>query len=140
MEVSDLEGAGKRTAGALIDVVVLGAICAVFVAAFGQSETAEGEFNVSVEGLPAVGMFLLWLLYFIVMEATTGKTIGKYVVKTRVVNEAGEKISWGQSIGRNLLRIIDAFFFYLVGFVAILSSRDNRRLGDMASNTYVVNA
>ena len=83
-------------------------------------------------------MFLVWLLYFIVMEAATGKTIGKYIVKMRVVNKAGEKLSWGQSIARNLLRIVDGIFFYLVGFVAILSSQKKQRLGDMASGTYVV--
>lgn len=138
MGVSNLAGVGRRTLGALIDLVVLAAIFAAFVAAFGQFETAEGNFEATLPWPPGLGYFLVWLIYFIVMEVTTGKTVGKYVVNTRVVNEAGENISWGQAIGRNLLRIIDGFFFYLVGFVAILSSRDNRRLGDMAANTYVV--
>lgn len=132
--VKNLAGVGKRILGAIIDIIVLGVIFTVFGMLFGE---IKGAF-VSVTGFPALVVFLIGLVYFVGMEATTGKTIGKYIAKTRVVNEAGEKVSWGQSIGRNLMRFIDGFFFYLVGFVAILASKDNQRLGDIVSKTYVI--
>jgi uncharacterized RDD family membrane protein YckC len=133
--VENLAGVGKRVLGAIIDVVVLMIVFVVYAMMFG---TIENGF-ISVTGIPALILFILLLLYFIVMEATTGKTIGKYIAKTKVVNEDGKKISWGQSTGRNLMRIVDGFFFYLVGFVAIIASKNNQRLGDMVSETYVIN-
>jgi uncharacterized RDD family membrane protein YckC len=133
--VENLASTGKRVFGAIIDVIVLVIFFVVYGLFFGKTEGA----SISVTELPALILFSIMFLYFVIMEATTGKTIGKYIIKTKVVNEAREKISWGQSIGRNLMRIIDGFFFYLVGFIAILASKNNQRLGDMLSKTYVIN-
>lgn len=125
---------GKRVIGALVDAVVLLIVWLVFVFAFGE----RTGMKYSVNGWPAFFMFLIWLAYFIVLEAATGKTLGKMIAKTRVVDEKGKKISWVQSIARNLLRIIDAFFFYLIGFIILVSSKNKQRIGDMAAKTFVV--
>src|SRR4051794_8683755 len=47
------------------------------------------------------------LVYFIIMEAALGVTAGKMLLGVCVVRLDGSPISWGQSITRNLLRIID---------------------------------
>lgn len=132
--VENLAGIGKRVLGAIIDIVVLMVVSVVFAMNFGG---AEG-ISFSVTGIPAVVLFALIFLYFIIMEAATGRTIGKYILKTKVVNETGEKLSWGQSVARNLMRIVDGFAFYLVGFVVVLASQNKQRIGDMISRTYVI--
>lgn len=126
---------GKRVLGAIIDIIILFIIMIIFSFLFG---TAKGS-SFAVSGFPAVIMYLFWFAYFVVLEVATGKTIGKYVVKAKVVNESGGRISWGASIIRNLLRIVDGFFFYLVGFIIALATKENQRLGDIAAKTYVVN-
>jgi uncharacterized RDD family membrane protein YckC len=131
----NIASVGKRVLGAIIDIIVLFIVMIIFSFLFGA---AEGS-SFAVSGFAAFIMYLIWFAYFVVLEVTTGKTIGKYAVKTRVVNESGGQISWGASIVRNLLRIIDGFFFYLVGFIIALASKENQRLGDMVSKTYVVN-
>lgn len=139
--VGNIASAGKRVMGAIIDILVLIPLWYAFAYFFGEVNPAGGGeegIGLSVSGAPAAVMFLIGILYLTVMEATTGKTIGKYVARTRVVDEAGEQISWGKSIERNLMRIVDGFFFYLVGFVAILASKNNQRLGDIVCKTYVV--
>lgn len=133
--VENYASVGKRVLGAIIDMVLLFLIALIFSSLFGSVEA--GAFSVS--GLPALVMFILWFVYFVVLEATTGKTIGKYVAKTKVVDESGGQISWGVSVGRNLMRIIDGFFFYLVGFIVALVSKKNQRLGDIVSRTFVIN-
>lgn len=133
--VENYASVGKRVLGAIIDMVLLFLIAFIFSSLFGSVE--GGAFSVS--GLPALVMFILWFVYFVVLEATTGKTIGKYVAKTKVVDESGGHISWGVSVGRNLMRIIDGFFFYLVGFIVALVSKKNQRLGDIVSRTFVIN-
>jgi uncharacterized RDD family membrane protein YckC len=89
----------------------------------------------------------LILLYFgvsigygIVLEwCWRGQTIGKRVMKLRVVDEQGLRLQFSQVAVRNLLRSIDAMpMFYLVGGVACLLSRRAQRLGDYAANTVVI--
>ena len=131
----NIASVGKRVVGAIIDIIVLFIVMIIFSFLFG---TSEGS-SFGVSGFAAFILYLLWFAYFVVLEVITGKTIGKYVVKTKVINESGGQISWGTSIVRNILRIVDGFFFYLVGFIIALASKENQRLGDMAAKTYVVN-
>lgn len=133
--VENYASVGKRALGAIIDMVLLFLITIVFSSLFGSAE--GGSFSLS--GFPAVVMFILWFVYFVVLEAKTGKTIGKYIAKTKVVDEAGGQITWGVSVGRNLMRIIDGFFLYLVGFIVASASKKNQRLGDIVSRTFVIN-
>lgn len=135
----DVAGIWKRILGGLIDVIVLGLVGAGIIYFFGTAGvTEEGVYSANVEGWPAAAMFVIWFVYYVGLEAVTGKTVGKYALKMKVVNAEGGKISWGKSIVRNLMRAIDGFFGYLVGFIAILASKENQRLGDMAAKTYVV--
>jgi uncharacterized RDD family membrane protein YckC len=74
------------------------------------------------------------------MEKTSGATLGKKAMGLKVVKESGEPIDWQASIVRNIMRIIDGFFFYLVGAIAVWVSKKKQRLGDMAAKTLVVRA
>ncbi|HMC26474.1 MAG TPA: RDD family protein [Verrucomicrobiae bacterium] len=68
-----------------------------------------------------------------------GQTIGKRLLRLRVVDAHGLKIQFSQIVIRNLLRFIDALpAFYLVGGIATLCTRKCQRLGDFAANTVVV--
>jgi uncharacterized RDD family membrane protein YckC len=82
------------------------------------------------------------LLYFIVAEWRWGKTVGKWAAGIVVVDVGGQRISLGQSVGRNLVRIVEASAgpICLIGAAAILFSRDSQRFGDMLADTYVVPA
>lgn len=74
-------------------------------------------------------------------ERLFGATVGKRMLSLRVEGRDGGLPSWGQSLGRNLLRIVDGFPYvlpYLVGFVVAKSNADRRRLGDSAAGTRVV--
>jgi uncharacterized RDD family membrane protein YckC len=55
-----------------------------------------------------------------------------------VVGQDGEEVTFGAAVVRNLLRVVDALFFYLVGFVFALLSTRGQRLGDRAAHTVVV--
>ncbi|HEV7237477.1 MAG TPA: RDD family protein, partial [Ktedonobacteraceae bacterium] len=81
---------------------------------------------------------VLALVYYIVMEATQGATLGKMALGLRVVKVNGSPISWTESIVRNLLRIIDGLFVYLVGAIFVWTSPLKQRLGDRAAQTVVI--
>lgn len=57
--------------------------------------------------------YMLIILYFSLMEGLTGRTIGKLVTGTIVVNENGNKPEFSRIIGRTFCRLIpfDAFSF-----------------------------
>lgn len=96
---------------------------------------------------PDVAKAVLALLYFgisiaygIVMEwSWRGQTVGKKLLRLRVVDAQGLRLQFSQIVLRNLLRFADLLpAFYLVGGIACLVSKRAQRLGDFAANTVVV--
>ena len=79
--------------------------------------------------------------YWIGCESAFGMTLGKRLFSIRVERSDGGLPSIGQSIARNLLRIVDGFPYilpYLIGFIVAMSSGERQRIGDRAAGTRVV--
>jgi uncharacterized RDD family membrane protein YckC len=106
----------------------------------GYAERSDGSVHVGVDvGGKAAWMFLLvGLAYYVFSEALIGATLGKQIVRIRVVDERGEHPTLGAAVVRNILRPVDALFFYLVGAVFALMSPLGQRLGDRVAHTVVV--
>ena len=84
--------------------------------------------------------FVVQIGYGIVLEwFWRGQTIGKRLLRLRVMDEQGLYLQFNQVVIRNLLRFVDSLpAFYLVGGIACLVSRRAQRLGDFAARTVVV--
>jgi uncharacterized RDD family membrane protein YckC len=106
----------------------------------GYVERGDGYANagVDVTGMAAWLLLMVGLAYYILGEALTGATLGKRMVRIRVVDEHGEHPRLRAAVVRNILRPVDAFCFYLVGAVFALTSPLGQRLGDRAAHTVVV--
>lgn len=89
-------------------------------------------------------VFLIWSSYFVVFEwAWRGQTPGKRWLKLRVIREDGRPVTFWDVAARNLLRIFDMQFwfvipFYSIGLISIFLSRRDQRIGDMVAGTVVV--
>lgn len=60
--------------------------------------------------------YTIMFLYYLIFEALTGKTLGKMLTKTRVVNKDGTKPTFLKIIIRSMSRIIPFdVFSYLFG-------------------------
>jgi uncharacterized RDD family membrane protein YckC len=71
--------------------------------------------------------------------AWRGQTVGKKLLRLRVIDAEGMRLQFNQIVTRNLLRFVDALpACYLVGGLSCLLSRHCQRLGDIAANTVVV--
>ena len=81
---------------------------------------------------------ILGFIYPWLCEGLLGMTLGKAVAGVKVINEDGAPCGLGPSLIRNILRIIDALFLYLVGYFIAIFSRLRQRLGDHLARTYVV--
>ena len=138
------QGIGRRA----VAVVVDGAILSVAYAIIGYAvAAATGGFTptgFALEGAPAFLVFALTMIvgfgYFIGLEARSGQTIGKRLMGIRVVSEDGTPITMQASAVRNVLRVVDGLFVYLVGTVFVATSEKKQRLGDRLADTVVVRA
>lgn len=77
--------------------------------------------------------------YFILLEIVwKGQTIGKRIMRLRVIDASGLKLKPNQLVLRNLLRFVDSLpvLYFLGGFVAVFNRR-SQRLGDLAAGTIV---
>lgn len=142
---STLENAGipLRFVAVLLDALIVFFPLVLVVGLMtggGYTERGDGYANAGVN----IGGNTFWLLlalgvgYYIVCEAAAGATLGKRMVGIRVVGEDGEHVTFGAAVVRNLMRIVDALFFYLIGFLFALTSTRGQRLGDRAAHTIVV--
>jgi len=84
--------------------------------------------------------FLLYFGYFALFEIIwNGQTPGKRVVGIRVVKDSGRPLTPAESIGRNLMRIVDYLpALYAIGIVSAILTKENKRLGDLVAGSLVV--
>jgi len=116
-------------------------VLALLVSLFLPSLKAVSK--ISSQWAAAIVIFIVFLLqwgYFTLFEAFwNGRTPGKRVARIRVIQRSGRAIGLFESMARNLLRYVDQFpVFYAVGVIAMFSSRQHQRLGDLAAGTLVV--
>lgn len=117
----------RRIAAALIDLVIPVALGAAAYAA-GLSLT---------RGVVLVA--LAWTLYyFFALESGDGQTLGKRVMKLRVVSADGSPATMAQIAKRTVVRILDG---HIVGLIVMLATGERRqRLGDILAGTVVTEA
>ena len=93
-------------------------------------------------GLAIGAVIAAWALYYyFACESGGGQTLGKRVMKIRVVGLDGTPAGMGDIAVRTVLRLIDGLFLYLVGLIVMLVTGERRgRLGDLAAKTMIVSA
>lgn len=144
----DLAGVGSRINAALIDVllcvlVIIGVVMLWVMAMppaarLGSSPDRLGGWAIAV--LIFAQFAVLWG-YSVLFEALAdGRTIGKRIMRLRVVRDGGLSVTFGASAVRNLMRIIDMQpgFTYAVGIITMILNKQGKRLGDIAGGTLVV--
>ena len=83
-------------------------------------------------------IFIVWLIYFPIIESIRGQTLGKLILGLRVVTKNGSPISFRQAFKRHLVDMIDFFFFGIVAFITIKNTPDHQRVGDLWAKTIVI--
>ncbi|MFV0604273.1 MAG: RDD family protein [Niabella sp.] len=166
----ELPSFGRRMIALLIDMVIQ--VCYLIMASrivsFIQKTNTWG-FKDESHNLWAVNLLFMTpiFVYYIVMEITTnGQSLGKKLMKLRVVNINGGKASISQFMIRWLLRISDTwmvillilllsimvgygnyetiivlifgFLFLLTDIVLVITSKRSQRIGDMLANTILI--
>jgi uncharacterized RDD family membrane protein YckC len=135
-------GLTRRFVALVIDgFVLLGISLVVGLAAGGAYSTSTAnsyDAGIQVDTGPMLAALALFFAYYVVCEGLFGRTLGKRILSLRVVSEDGSPIYLGAAFLRNLLRLVDGLFFYLVAAVSVWASPTRQRLGDRAAHTHVV--
>ena len=87
-----------------------------------------------------IAFFVVSIGYGILTEwYWQGQTLGKKLLRLRVMDEQGLRLQFSQIVIRNLLRFVDSLpALYLVGGLVCLFNKRAQRLGDFAASTIVV--
>lgn len=128
---------GRRVRAGIIDLVVVVAGALGLGVVFGLLGSDQPK------DMPGFDFVVLgWMLYYyFACESSGGQTLGKRLMKLRVVRVDGRPAGMGEVAVRTVLRVIDGIAFYLVGLIVMLVTGERRgRLGDLAGGTMVVDA
>jgi uncharacterized RDD family membrane protein YckC len=136
---------GDRMLASLIDYIVKIAYCFMIWYLFfywlNLDNTIDNMDNWSGFAI-IILLFFPVLIYSLVLESLwEGQTIGKKIIKTKVVKLDGYQASFGDYLMRWLFRILEnnpTLLFGIIGIIAMASSSKIQRLGDMASGTAVI--
>jgi len=91
-------------------------------------------------GLFAFSFFWMVICYFAfsILEGKYGRTPGKWLTGICVLGLDLHPCGIGRGLLRNLLKVVDGFFNFMVGIMVVALSENWQRVGDMASRTVVV--
>jgi uncharacterized RDD family membrane protein YckC len=137
----------RRAFAQIIDAVILGGplivVWFMFMSSIFNFEDAfftSGTKMAAMFGLMFGGFFwaFLCLIVFSFMEGKWGTTPGKWALGIRVFGTELEYCGFWRALVRNLLKLVDGFFSFMVGIMVIALSEHWQRVGDMAARTIVV--
>lgn len=135
---------GDRILGYLLDFVIkIAYVIVVYMVVFywmGLTEVTnemDQWSRISVQLL----FYLPVIFYSLVQESMLfeGQTIGKRIMKTKVIKIDGYQAGFGDYFIRWLLRIVDiSIASGIIGLICMMVNKKTQRLGDMAAGTAVI--
>ncbi len=129
---------GERILAFLIDGFIL-YLYAILVNLIGDAIGYVYEDRWTQRGLVSL-IFLPAMFYSVIMHSLfNGRTVGKILLKMRVVRLDGSPVHWSNYLVRWMLRLVDIWLFLgSIGLLTILFSERRQRLGDAAAGTVVI--
>ena len=129
----------QRAVATFIDYFLQAFFHVWFLMQFGKkSVLSDGRPFYDIEGPLAAVPLIVWFITFPLLESFEGKTLGKHLMKIRVIRMDGSKPDLLVTLKRRMCDWID---FALLGLPAIIISTNNpmrKRLGDLFAKTIVI--
>ncbi|CEJ68472.1 Uncharacterized membrane protein YckC, RDD family [Chryseobacterium oranimense] len=133
---------GERMLAFIIDLLIKVAYAVIifylFFNVFDLGYLLAGLDQWSVMAVYIVLTFPVYIYPVVLESLMEGQTPGKKLMKIRVVKIDGYQASFGDYLIRWMFRLIDTSFAGVVGLISMIVSKNNQRLGDIASGTAVI--
>jgi len=138
-------GFGKRLAAYLIDSIVIFLVVQYMVVPMLIASIGGLDYAHTQEGTRLIGERILlfgpmiYIAYFTLMESSSKQgTLGKILMKIKVVNSDYKKLSIVNALGRSVSRIISGIILG-IGYIMVLFTKNKQALHDKLAKTYVIN-
>lgn len=143
-----LAGIGNRVQALFYDYLVIGVLLLAVLSGFSALLVSsidlaallnldEEDLQLWIDALQILITSFLYTGYFIGFEVFwQGQSPGKRYTQIRVIREDGRAVGLKQAVLRTLIRPVDDLFF--VGLFMILFTEREKRLGDWAAGTLVI--
>lgn len=137
-------GVWARFSALVADIVVLSCVFfpvtrivkGTWVMSASDHDWAVGQF---VTDPLCLILLVVMFLYFVLLEGLAGFTLGKRLMRLRVVTAGGGRAGLVRALVRNVLRVVDGLpTLGLVGAIFISTTPDRARVGDLVAGTRVV--
>ncbi|NHN27580.1 RDD family protein [Flavobacterium jejuense] len=133
---------GERLLGQILDLLVI--IAYSVVAGYVIEYSGLEEYISSMDYWSEMAVYILIYLpvffYTLIQESIwEGRTIGKRIMKIKVIKIDGYQAGFGDYLIRWLFRLIEVLPpLTVVGLIAIIFNGKNQRIGDMGAGTAVI--
>ncbi|MDT0556589.1 RDD family protein [Patiriisocius hiemis] len=129
---------GERILAFLIDLLLFSVylyVVELITSAMGQAISD----NWTIFGIQQL-LLLPVMFYSLYMHILfNGRTLGKWIMKIRVVKIDGNPVHWSNYLTLWMLRLVDIWIFLgSIGLLYLIFTEKNQRLGDMAAGTVVI--
>ena len=133
-------GFGKRFVASMIDGMILTIPMMLLGVVLGLGSEAMGLDPISMVAISYLFSFVLSMLYFAYFESSEKQaTPGKGVMKIKVTDTNGNRLSFGKALVRNLMKIISGLILY-IGFIMAAFTQKKQALHDMAASAILIDA
>lgn len=122
-----------RFVAGLLDGLVIFAIQFVVVSVMGLAGASE-----SATSLGALIGLVVGVLYYVVYQSQNGQTVGKKIMRLKVVDASGNKPTMVTFFLREIIGKFLSGLILLIGYLMILWDSKRQGLHDKIANTYVV--
>jgi uncharacterized RDD family membrane protein YckC len=142
MQNRDYIGFGKRLLAYLVDMILFMIVIAVIntVITLLMISTSDNP-QASLESYTKVMSILIplaFLMYFALMESSSKQgTLGKMLMKIKVINAEGERLGKKDAFIRNIARYLSGIILGL-GYIMIMFTKEKQSLHDKLAKTYVI--
>lgn len=138
----NIAGVGERMLAFIIDLLIRIAYVVIILYLFFNildlGYLLDGLDGWSIQAVYLVLTFPVYIYPLVLESLMEGQTPGKKLMKIKVVKIDGYQASFADYMIRWVFRIVDVSFAGVVGLISMIVSKNNQRLGDIASGTAVI--
>ncbi len=135
----EVAGLGERMVARLIDMALFVAVLIFAVIITSLTRTGGTGYSAVMIGLLII-YALLYVFYDLLSETLmNGQSIGKRIMKVKVISLDGTQPTFGQYLLRWLFRLIDfSLTFQIGGLICVAVSDKHQRIGDIVAGTTLI--